>query len=290
MSSSCGEEKLLLSAWFCPFAQRPWIVANMIPEGIVSVVNDCRSMIADTDNGGVHRDLSDGNHYDDIARYMLKGELLGERSVPTLVIPGAQDQTGDSISIAKSLWEDGALAPELCSETVEIIAHEWSDKIAGQFYGALGNKDGRSQELFDVLLDNMVSFGASITGPFFHGDHPSLVDVTMYPFIFRIFTQNLFRTYRSEELSESSLATLEISLSTSSDGCTSSHTHLLRVRRWLDHCLLQPAFTRTLPADADAKSNYLSPRIIELYRIYGMGIGLKGLRSGKLATLNVHND
>lgn len=292
---------------FCPFAQRAWIVANMLPEGSITVVNDHRSMVADTDDAGIYRDSTDSiHHYDNIARYMLKGELLGDRSVPTMLTPGGPDQTGDSISIARTLWEseDSTLSPALCTDAIESTAREWSDKMMGPFYNSLGNKDGKAQEFFDLLLENMSFFGASIEGgPFFGGgSNPSLVDVIVYPVVFRIVTQKLFHTYRSEELTESSLALLDLVLgivtsptdtsgTTDAAPATQSHRHqnLLQVGRWLSHCHLVPAFVHTLPADVDTNAHFYSPRLVELYRIYAMGIGLKGLFSGKITTLNVHN-
>ena len=280
-STSFSSPKLLLSAWFCPFAQRAWIVANMLPEGKVIVINDKRSMIADTDDEGVHRDLSDGNHYDNIARYMLKGELLGERSVPTLIVPGGEDETGDAISIAKSLWLEGALCSELCSDIIEETARDWSNKIKPLFYDCLGNKNGNAAELFELLLSVLSSFGSCISGPFYHGANPSLVDVAIYPFIFRIICQRLFTIYRSKEISQSSLALLEFK------ACTNDN--LSRVKNWIDSCNQVAAFRQTLPPDCDGSDNFFSPRLAELYHIYSLGVGLKGLSSGNIATIHDHN-
>ena len=292
----------------------------MLPDGTSTVVNDHRSMVADTDNGGIYRDSTDDiHHYDEIARYMLKGELLRDRSVPTLITPGSEDQTGDSIAIAKSLWENGAPFPELCSDLIESTAHEWSDAIVSPFYSSLGNKNDQAQQFLDILMDQMAAFGADLKGPFYYGEQPSLVDVTIYPFMFRILNQKLFQTYRSKELTESSLALLDTLLCTSdtidndastttatknapSSSTTASvstgteteltlqHRNLLRVSQWVEQCNQVPAFFHSLPTDVDPRAHYYSPRLVKLYQIYAMGIGLKGLFSGKLVTKNMHND
>lgn len=291
-SEAMNNEQKLLVGWFCPWAQRAWIVANLLVDGQVQVVNDCQSVILDTDaeakssptftpcdsNANENEGTSDG-----IARFMLKGPLLGNLSVPALLSKDSEGEyvatSGDSIGMCKMLWESQTMLKNssqkfLVENTEE--AREWSDKITKPFYNALMNRPQLLEgagESFRELVHNLEEFGRAMKGPFYEGESLSVVDVTIWPFIYRVFALNLFQVYRSSELSASALEEIAYPRPNTSTG---REAGMLQVMEWHDRCLSLPAFAATLPADASSDTGH-SPSLLKIYTIYAMGVGLRSI-------------
>jgi glutathione S-transferase len=300
-------EQQLLVGWFCPWAQRAWIAVNLLEsiagtvgsgagtEGgacrpCVEVVNDSRSVVLNTD-----LETEDG---DGIARLMVKGPLLGSLSVPALLT----DQgpiSGDSIRICQLLWESNS-ATASCFIMDANCAEEsqaWSGRLSKPFYNALMNRplqEGHKTELsvdseldaskyscnlhFEELLDALSEFGLSIEGDYCKGESISLIDVTIWPFLQRIFGLQLFQVYRSDYLSLATLSEITyppcpIVYPNSSAVVESRRKGIQYAMQWYERCLALDSFARTLPADTVAWG--FSPSLRDIYKIYALGVGLK---------------
>ena len=284
-----GQTKVLVG-WFCPWAQRAWMVANICnrnnsrvePSRQYTIVNDDDSIVLDTDNKGrgskYHTVCAEA---DGVSRYMLKSPMLGNHSVPAIVRADMAIQSGDSIGICKWIWNNGCQTdqPFDVSETVELEARKWSDLITKPFYNSLMNRDHQTQLHYIEMVNNMNEFGNNIVGPFFLGATPSLVDVAVLPFIYRIVSLQLFRTYRFAEIGASQLQVLEIDNMDVIENERQLRHGILFVISWFEYCLQMEWFTDTLPRDAHEERNryFYSQSLSDLYRIYALGIGLKSV-------------
>jgi hypothetical protein len=226
--------------------------------------------------------------------------------------------SGDSIHVCKWVYEHAVGKP--CSvsrsetvglgnvfnifdarEEAEICANYWSNIITKPFYGAIMDRDNAAEMHFNDLIVGLRQFGYALKGPYFYGDKLSLIDVAILPFAYRIFTLNLFSTYRSEEIGDEGMSCIRGAITSAerdTDRDTDTDTGIYtgvdvglhRLVRWLNVCMAQKWFSDTLPADAVApctssssssssssNSPYFSQKLSDLYLIYAMGVGLKGV-------------
>ena len=283
----------VLVAWFCPWAQRAWLVASLSnrnchsshsPDSLqllFDIVQGDEVMVLETDNGGrgsrFHEVVPEP---DGVSRLMLKGPLLGNLSVPAVLRSCAEPLAGDSIAISKWIWEHG------CREGTQLdvgteaqaAASHWSDLIAGPFYGALMNKGGEASKHCTELTNNISAFGEELKGPYFGGDEPSLVDIAVLPFVYRLFSLSLLRAFRSAEINEPLLQLLDTAFYRDPSTLDSVFTHrIAAVLTWLRHCMRAPWVADTLPPDAEEGREFCSQSLKGLYTIYAMGIGLKSV-------------
>lgn len=278
----------LLVAWFCPWAQRAWLVAGISnrnaasavrPDLRIDIVNDDDSIVLDTDHGG------NGSRYhtiraapDGVSRCMLKGPMLGSHSVPALAPANGEMISGDSIAISKYIWENGCIAglDFDAGDASEVLANKWGDLISRPFYGSIMNKDDAAETHFDELMENICSFGEYIAGPYFFGDTPSLVDTAVLPFIYRILVLTLYQTYRSSEIQESKLNLTDIDACIPASGLK-QQAGLRAVTAWLRHCMDTPWFQATLPEDSCGMPTCYSEKLRDVYAVYAEGIGLQSI-------------
>ena len=243
-------EQQLLVGWFCPWAQRAWIAVNLLEsiagtEGgacrpCVEVVNDSRSVVLNTD-----LETEDG---DGIARLMVKGPLLGSLSVPALLTDQGPLQEGHKAEL---------------SVDSELDASKYSCNLH-----------------FEELLDALSEFGLSVEGDYCKGESISLIDVTIWPFLQRIFGLQLFQVYRSDYLSLATLSEITyppcpIVYPNSSAVVESRRKGIQYAMQWYERCLALDSFARTLPADTVAWG--FSPSLRDIYKIYALGVGLKSV-------------
>lgn len=149
MEPSSHHTKVLV-AWFCPWAQRAWFVANMcnsLSPAAYDVVNDDNSIVLETDNNGMGSKYHSVNvSPDGVSRYMLKSPILQSHSVPAVMQPHADPSSGDSVSISKWIWEHGPCTDTAvfdASDAARDGANKWGDLLTKPFYGAVMNKENR---------------------------------------------------------------------------------------------------------------------------------------------------
>jgi hypothetical protein len=295
-SADVAPSTKVMIAWFCPWAQRAWLVANMCNENYLSttsigdtvltnyeIICDDTSIVLETDNEGrgsrFHDITADS---DGISKLMLKGPDLGSHSVPAIFTTGAVAFSGNSIEISKWIWLHGCQHPLydfIASDAAEDEANKWSRLITEPFYDSFMNRENAAQMKFEELIRNIAAFGNAIIGTFYYGDTPSLVDVAIFPFLYRIFTLRLFQTFRKAEISEFSLALLEV------DQTRDTHDPqgediaraLTSVGQWIDNCLHTSWCKGSLPGDAESANGFYSSKLNALYTIYALGVGLKSV-------------
>uniref|UniRef100_A0A7S4J9A9 Glutathione transferase n=1 Tax=Odontella aurita TaxID=265563 RepID=A0A7S4J9A9_9STRA len=164
----------LLSAWFCPFAQRAWIAME----------EKCSDKYKLTNAMEVA---------DDEISYVKIPELL--KTNPNGMVPVVIDRRGsESIIVYDSLicveyidecvGDSGKLLPGPASQRAR--CRMWADfctkKIVSPFYRLLMKK-GKDERLkaADEILAGLRSFGDECRGPYFLGETFSFVDIALAP-------------------------------------------------------------------------------------------------------------
>lgn len=174
----------LLSAWFCPFAQRAWIameykyhgkykltnamevaedgisyvktkkLLDSNPNGMVPVVIDRREQPSCGDPVIVYESLICVEYIDECC--------VGDDSVVNKLLPGPASQRARC-----RMWAD------FCSK-----------KIIAPFYRLLMKKtDDERQTAKEEILAGLKTFGTECKGPFFLGDTFGLVDISLAPWL-----------------------------------------------------------------------------------------------------------
>ena len=224
----------LFVAWFCPFAQRAWLAAEL-SQARVHIVKD--AILLDSDV---------------FPRFMLKNLDFHDRVVvkegfPKATVPFLEDfHSLDSIEIAAKI---------LGSNEAEIDAAKNFDKLlcGPVFYGCLKPEIFKDRfVLFVRALEELAPrFRASkfLGG----GDKPGLLDVVLFPFLWRAATLCLFERYRGLILTKENVPF-----------------------EWLDAMLALQGVKATLPLDTDEKGFSLS--LFNVYPVYVEGGLLQGLR------------
>lgn len=200
-TSDSQEPWKLLTAWFCPYAQRAWIALNHHKVPFERV----EAMKLKIPEGKL---LKDAVAYDKDA-ILLKHHPSG--LVPTIVDreeagPAIYDslvcvEFADDLASSGQVQGSSPLLPTdpLLRARARIWA-SWMDKnFSSPFYTVLVPKEHSLRlEGLSKLLSGMRAFQANIKGKFFLGDEISIVDITVFPWAFRIFSCNVIGVYRPD--------------------------------------------------------------------------------------------
>mmetsp|Transcript_24295 Transcript_24295/g.38119 ORF Transcript_24295/g.38119 Transcript_24295/m.38119 type:complete len:263 (+) Transcript_24295:297-1085(+) len=231
-----NEEMELLSAWFCPYAQRAWMAMELKCPGKFKVTE----ALAITSPDGVYSK-------DTLSRIPLLKESNPLGQVPVIIDRRRSDKK--TMSVCDSLicveyidevYSDDnngtkRLLPGDPAQKVD--ARMWSnrlnDDIATTFYVLLLNQNKVDQEkAADKMLSAILDFCQSCKGPFFYGDEMSIVDITIAPWLVGSRMEVVLKHFRNFEVP----ATTEYS----------------KYFEWRDSVLKQPAFVATVATDFEA--------------------------------------
>jgi len=229
---SGNKQMELLSAWFCPYAQRAWMAMEIKCPGQFKVTEALKI----TDPDGVYsRDSLD------------KIPLLKE-SNPLGLVPVIIDRRSNKpMSVCDSLIcveyidevfgdvDANKLLPGGPAQRAE--ARMWSsrlnDDIATQFYVLLLKQNKEDQDkAADKMLSAVLDFCQKCKGPFFYGDEISMVDITIAPWLVGARMEVVLKHFRNFEVP----STAEYS----------------KYFEWRDSVLKHPAFVATASPDFEA--------------------------------------
>eukprot|EP00931_Biecheleriopsis_adriatica_P069142 TRINITY_DN43012_c0_g1_i1.p1 TRINITY_DN43012_c0_g1~~TRINITY_DN43012_c0_g1_i1.p1 ORF type:complete len:267 (+),score=52.17 TRINITY_DN43012_c0_g1_i1:46-846(+) len=183
------------SGWFCPYAQRAWIA-----------LNHCN----------VEYDIVEGLLLDNDDAAKAKGykkdpkllEANPHGLVPTIVEPG-QPPIFESLVTVEYASDQAAAsgAPQVMPSCPAERARarmraEWANRnICSPFYNILVRKDQQErQEAFGKLQANLTEWVKEIKGPLYFGDTLSLVDIAVFPWIYRLIDCKVVETFRGWSL------------------------------------------------------------------------------------------
>ena len=196
----------LLSAWFCPYAQRAWIALNeKLGVGNFQITEAMKTMEPD-------------DHYEKIPLLL---ECNPNGLVP-VIIDRRQQRQGEEIKsddntkpaiIYESLicveYADEALGegqPALLPGNAAQRAHArmWADKlnkkICTPFYQLLMKQTKEEQDkAAQTILEGLKDFSANCQGPYFYGDEFTLVDIALAPWAVGI-RMDILKHYRQFEV------------------------------------------------------------------------------------------
>ena len=226
-------EMELLSAWFCPYAQRAWMTMEIKCPGQFKVTEALKITSPD----GVYGK-------DSLSRIPLLKESNPLGLVPVII----DRRSGEPASICDSL---------ICVEYIDEVfgdrngttkllpggpaqradARMWSnrlnDDIATTFYVLLLKQNKAEQEMAaEKMLNAVKDFCQSCKGPFFYGDEISIVDITIAPWLVGARMEVVLQHYRNFEVP----ATAEYA----------------KYFQWRDNVLKHPAFVATAAPDFEA--------------------------------------
>jgi glutathione S-transferase len=215
----------LLSAWFCPYAQRAWMAMEIKCPGQFKVTEALKITSPD----GVYSK-------DSLSRIPLLKESNPSGLVPTII-----DRRGDKpVSVYDSL---------ICVEYIDEVFHDngttqllpggpfqraearmWSNRlnndIVTTFYMLLLNQNKVEQDkAANKMLGAVLDFCQNCKGPFFYGDEISIVDLTIAPWLVGAKMEGVLKPYRNFEIPK-----------------TSEYS---KYYEWRDSMLKHPAFVAT---------------------------------------------
>mmetsp|Transcript_14467 Transcript_14467/g.32260 ORF Transcript_14467/g.32260 Transcript_14467/m.32260 type:complete len:378 (+) Transcript_14467:153-1286(+) len=248
----------LLSAWFCPYAQRAWIALNekagignfrvteametvgpdehyekipklleSNPNGLVPVIIDRRGARNNVDNEG---DSSQDNEniaptiivYESLVCVEYADEALG--STPGTLLPGPPGQRAEA-----RMWAD-----------------KLNKQVSTSFYRLLIKQTKEEQDkAADVILSALRDFSCHCREPYFFGDEFTLVDIALAPWAVGI-RMDVLRHYRNFEIP--------------------MNEEYERYHAWAKAISQRPSFKATACTDL--------PAMIGIYRRYAEGTAL----------------
>ncbi|DBB03428.1 hypothetical protein WJX82_004221 [Trebouxia sp. C0006] len=187
-----GRQLTLLSAWFCPFAQRTWIALN--EKGVKYTLHEVAIKNPKT---GLW------NQLDEKPEWFLKLNPLGK--VPTLAYKeGATTHSVYESNICNEFLEDYhpdhplfSTQPVHKARERTIIDH-FNSKFVPLFYRVLVRQDkGQQQEVAKEIQDQLhwLEQHVDSKGPYFMGQEFSMVDVALLPWFIRIFILEHYRGF-----------------------------------------------------------------------------------------------
>jgi len=196
----------LLSAWFCPYAQRAWIALEEkgLKAGVDYEVKECMERTAD----GLQKEplLLQANPKG------LVPVLLDQR---TGRIPDPSDDPELGTVVRESLvcmeYIDEAfethvrLLPTLPGQRAKsrVWLDEINTRVCGPFYRALSKPTPEERRAAnEELIAGLAAFAANIKGPFFLGEMFTAVDIAIIPWILRLPVLGLYRNFSIPETPE----------------------------------------------------------------------------------------
>ena len=252
MSADDGNREMeLLSAWYCPYAQRAWIAMELKCPGKFKLTE------------ALHITSPDGVYSkDSLSRIPLLTESNPLGQVPVII---DRRRGKNPMPVCDSLicveYIDEVYSDDDDDDTSNRLlpgdpaqradARMWSnrlnDDIATTFYVLLLNQNEEDQEKSaDKMLSAIRDFCQRCKGPFFYGDEMSIVDITIAPFIVGARMEAVLKHFRKFEVP----ATTEYS----------------KYFEWRDNVLRHPAFVATAAPDFES--------IQRVYRRYADGTAL----------------
>jgi len=224
------------SAWFCPYAQRAWIALNhhRVPYTL------CEALQADAPG----RDFTGYIKHPDLLTANPKG------LVPTILpvnarvvteslrcVTWAEDEATKRGSPNTTLLRQvpckysAGRPPAFLDGRREVMERcQWVDtKLCSPFYRVLVRQDSEEQRQgFAELTSAMAEFDRALQQPFFYGANVSAVDITFFPWAYRILEVKALEHYRGDEF--------KIALE-----------QLPRLAVWLRAMMELPSVRKTLP-------------------------------------------
>lgn len=191
-SSETPKKIELLSAWFCPYAQRAWIAMEEKCPGEFSLTESMK-IVPPT--------------------FFEKTKLLMEKN-PKAQVPVIIDKRGDTEEVVyESLvcveFVDEAMGdgkPMLLPGPPSQRAHAriWANKldnvICTQFYHLIMNQDKVLQRAAaENILSGLREFSKHCKGPFFYGEELSIVDIVIAPWVVGV-RMDVLKHYRAFEI------------------------------------------------------------------------------------------
>mmetsp|Transcript_35854 Transcript_35854/g.65778 ORF Transcript_35854/g.65778 Transcript_35854/m.65778 type:complete len:248 (+) Transcript_35854:328-1071(+) len=193
-SSSETPKIELLSAWFCPYAQRAWIaLEEKCTTGTFTVTESMKRQPP---------------------KSFEKTPFLLEKN-PKAMVPVIIDRRGDAeVVVCESL-----ICVEYVDEAMDILsglmllpgppsqranARMWADRLNNEictpFYSLFMKQDEESQEkAAEKILSGLRAFSKHCKGPFFYGEEFSMVDIAIAPWIVGI-RMDVMKHYRNFEV------------------------------------------------------------------------------------------
>mmetsp|Transcript_4165 Transcript_4165/g.6088 ORF Transcript_4165/g.6088 Transcript_4165/m.6088 type:complete len:267 (+) Transcript_4165:365-1165(+) len=251
-AADSSEEMELLSAWYCPYAQRAWIAMEIKCPGKFKVTEALKITSPD----GVYSK-------DSLSRIPLLKESNPLGQVPVIIDRRSDKKpmcVCDSLICVEYIDEvydnddnNGINSKKLLpgDPAKRADARMWSnrlnDDIATTFYVLLLKQDKEEQEkAADKMLSAILDFCQRCKGPFFYGDEMSIVDITIAPWIVGSRMEVVLKHFRNFEVP----ATAEYA----------------KYFEWRDSVLRHPAFVATVATDFEAMQR--------AYRRYADGTAL----------------
>mmetsp|Transcript_294 Transcript_294/g.575 ORF Transcript_294/g.575 Transcript_294/m.575 type:complete len:274 (-) Transcript_294:112-933(-) len=257
-----GKRYKLLSAWFCPYAQRGWIAMehHKIPHEKIEVL----ALIP-----------KEGQELKDVTEYTKDPLVLKHH--PQGMVPVIVDEEEKEPAVYDSLvcveFTDDLVNAGIVEGTTPLLpkdpvarakARIWVDTfnktVASNFYKVLVPRDQETRvqgmENFRAALRK---FQENMKGPFFLGEHLSAVDLAAFPWAFRAVSVGMLERYRGEDFAL-------------------DRAEFAKIYEWVQACENLPCVKITLPD---------KERLIGAYGRYAEGtakskIG-EALRAGKSA-------
>jgi len=225
----------LLSAWFCPYAQRAWMAMELKCKGQYHVTE----AIKITSPDGAYAK-------DSLERTTLLKESNPSGLVPVIIDKRRNDKAVSvvyesliCIEYIDEVFDDGNASTKLLpgDPTQRTDARMWSNRlnndICTTFYTFLLNQNKEDQDkAADKILAALLDFCKHCEGPFFYGRHISIVDITIAPFLVGARMDAVMKHYRNFEVP----ATKEYS----------------KYFEWRDAMLQHPCFVTTVTTDYEA--------------------------------------
>ena len=195
----------LYSSWLCPYAQRVWCALN--------------------EYGVTYELIESFEFHPETFQYIKHPELLQYN--PKGLVPTIVETKGDnelvvkceSIDILKDFCSTYINKEEAASQTVD--CHTYNESICSPFYGALMKTDPKERlESWNKMLKGLELFAKHLLWneecdkqsiSFFKGtqDRPTIVDLTVFPWVHRLFLLDHFKSLSLDGKEGSSILSQE---------------------------------------------------------------------------------
>lgn len=245
-----GKKIELLSAWFCPYAQRTWMSMEIKCPGRYHVTE----ALVTTSPDGVYAK-------DSLNRIPLLKESNLSGLVPVIIDrrydkPVSVRESLICIEYVDELFGDNGTIKLLPGDPYQRAdARMWSnrlnDEICTTFYTLLLNQHKVDQDKAAAkILSALLDFCQNCKGPFFYGDEISIVDIVIAPFLVGARMEAVLKHYRNFEVPTTK--------------------EYYKYFEWRDSVKKHPSFIATASTDYEA--------ITRLYARYADGTALRELR------------
>lgn len=187
------------SAWFCPYAQRTWITLNHCKIDYEKV----EGLVLD------HEDTSKAKGYTKDPRLL---QANPDGLVPTIIPePSKPDCPAvcDSLitveyvdELAKAKGYPTVMPEHPLDRARARMTADWINRnICSPYYNVLVRKDQvERRTAWDKVVTNLHSWSQQIRGPFFFGSQVSIVDISVFPWVYRITDARVVEVFRGWKL------------------------------------------------------------------------------------------